>query len=482
MSALRFDVTHALGRVALADLRIDPAIQQREALDDGAVADYAAVLIDGAPLPPISVVVDGSDEHWLVDGFHRVAAAKLAGVAELTAELSEGSREDAIWASCGANANHGVRRTNADKRRAVTSALRLRPEAADREIARHCGVSHPFVGALRAEIEGRPRERPAAPGVVTVTTPPPATPSSSSEPPRRPTWEDVGPEDEVFSSSSSPLEEEEEESPPAAPTGTSPICLWCWDERANGPRTRGGPHEPCALGCGRLTDGYVEGAPEPVAGVGSAPPPIPVADLPAADSALQPKPGQTIAHCPRCDAWLDAGELSGRLPTHLSDGRRCGGSKGWPDGWRSAPSRPDEPANEPPTRQPRPPPPAMPPADLPAAFDPLLWLAPQPAPVQTERSRSVTDAAAFEPGLNNKIRALLDARRAQGIERYGVELQSYNGRDPRCDQLQEAVDGYVYAVQEWMEAQGDDRVQGARFRMHCWLQLVEDLVGSLGAR
>lgn len=58
---------------------------------------------------------------------------------------------DAILFSVGVNSSHGLRRTNADKRRSV---MRLLDDAewstwSDREIARRCGVSQPFVGNLR---------------------------------------------------------------------------------------------------------------------------------------------------------------------------------------------------------------------------------------------------------------------------------------------------------------------------------------------
>lgn len=50
---------------------------------------------------------------------------------------------------------HGLRRTNADKRRAVMAAL-AHPNGrglSDRLIAEHCGVSDPFVGTVRAELQ-----------------------------------------------------------------------------------------------------------------------------------------------------------------------------------------------------------------------------------------------------------------------------------------------------------------------------------------
>lgn len=47
------------------------------------------------------------------------------------------------------NAAHGLRRTIADKRRAVAMALALHGEMTDRAIADHCDVSNTFVGEIR---------------------------------------------------------------------------------------------------------------------------------------------------------------------------------------------------------------------------------------------------------------------------------------------------------------------------------------------
>jgi hypothetical protein len=82
---------------------------------------------------------------------------------------------------------------------------------------------------------------------------------------------------------------------------------------------------------------------------------------------------------------------------------------------------------------------------------PAEALAPQPAPVHTEHSRSVIDYILAEPALPADIRALLLARREQGRERYGTELESFNGRDPLVDALQEAIDCLVYVAQACLE-------------------------------
>jgi hypothetical protein len=46
---------------------------------------------------------------------------------------------------------------------------------------------------------------------------------------------------------------------------------------------------------------------------------------------------------------------------------------------------------------------------------------------------------------------LLQKRAAVGLEKYGTELQTYNGRDAPLDKVHELADALCYAVQDWLE-------------------------------
>lgn len=52
--------------------------QARAATSPEAIAEYADDMREGQRFPPIIVFLDGNT-YWLADGFHRVAAAELAG-------------------------------------------------------------------------------------------------------------------------------------------------------------------------------------------------------------------------------------------------------------------------------------------------------------------------------------------------------------------------------------------------------------------
>lgn len=132
----------------------DSSTQAREHLDQSTVAEYAEAIDNGSALPPAVVFHDGSS-YWLADGFHRLEAEKRSQRGGMMqCEVRPGTQRDARLFSSGANAAHGLRRTNSDKRRAVQMLLDDPEwsEWSDRKIARHCAVSQPFVSGMRHEV------------------------------------------------------------------------------------------------------------------------------------------------------------------------------------------------------------------------------------------------------------------------------------------------------------------------------------------
>ena len=135
----------------LQDITLDQSLQPRAALDAETVEDYTARYAEGADMPAVTLFREGG-VHRLVDGFHRVAAAKEAGRETIPAEVRWGTFRDALLFAAGANIGHGLRRTNADKRRAVEMLLGDAECAgwSDSEIARHCRVNHHLVAEMRS--------------------------------------------------------------------------------------------------------------------------------------------------------------------------------------------------------------------------------------------------------------------------------------------------------------------------------------------
>jgi hypothetical protein len=146
--------------IEVSKIRIDGGTQSRAAINEQTVAEYAEAMEDPATVfPPLVVYYDGRD-YWLADGFHRLAAWQRIGRVEVPAEVRQGDRRRAILHSCAANAAHGLRRTNDDKRRAVMTLLEDAEwsQWSNREIARRCGVHYNFVGKLRADVTITPSD------------------------------------------------------------------------------------------------------------------------------------------------------------------------------------------------------------------------------------------------------------------------------------------------------------------------------------
>lgn len=134
----------------LTKIKLDQSAQPRESLNNDRIAEYADAMKSGDQFPPLTVFHDGST-YWLADGFHRHYAAQHAGLKYIRCYVRQGGLRDAILYSVGANAKHGLARSDEDKRRAV---MRLLDDAVwstwtDRDIAKRCHVSHPFVAKIR---------------------------------------------------------------------------------------------------------------------------------------------------------------------------------------------------------------------------------------------------------------------------------------------------------------------------------------------
>ena len=139
-----------MNSLSLASIRLDGGTQPRAVIDTELVGQYAEAMILGAVFPPMVVYFDGAD-YWLADGFHRYHAHAGCQYSLVDCDVRQGTQRDAILFSVGANAEHGWRRTNEDKRRAV---MRLLNDAEwsgwnNSAIARQCKVDEGTVRRYR---------------------------------------------------------------------------------------------------------------------------------------------------------------------------------------------------------------------------------------------------------------------------------------------------------------------------------------------
>ena len=144
----------------LDNIRLDGDTQPRISINPDLVVEYAELMGRDTIFPAVVVFFDGTD-HWLADGFHRYHAARLAQRAEIAAEIRNGTQREAVLFSVGANASHGERRCNADKRKAVRTLLEDAEwkRWSNERIAAQCCVSHTLVADIRRSLSEAESER-----------------------------------------------------------------------------------------------------------------------------------------------------------------------------------------------------------------------------------------------------------------------------------------------------------------------------------
>ncbi|MEU6720997.1 hypothetical protein ABZ897_56910 [Nonomuraea sp. NPDC046802] len=107
------------------------------------------------PLPPI--LVRRSDLR-VIDGMHRLIAARVRGQQNIDVEFFDGTAEDAFLRAVQANVTHGLPLTQADRRAAATRIIISHPHMSDRAIAQVSGLGAKTVASLRRRsTESTPR-------------------------------------------------------------------------------------------------------------------------------------------------------------------------------------------------------------------------------------------------------------------------------------------------------------------------------------
>jgi ParB-like chromosome segregation protein Spo0J len=131
--------------LALADLRPAPS-RRANGLDPAHVA-----LLAEMPEKWPAIVVRQADST-VIDGQHRVAAARTLGLTHVRAVLFKGSSDDAYVEFVRCNVGHGLPLSLEERRDAVRHILRTHADRSDRGIAAVCGVSPKTVARLRDDL------------------------------------------------------------------------------------------------------------------------------------------------------------------------------------------------------------------------------------------------------------------------------------------------------------------------------------------
>ena len=144
------------------ELFFDEDLQMREGFDHDHIEEMRAHLRSGGELEPLDVYRPTADDvfangqegrlFYIGDGNHRGKAYYLENRERIPVRIHEGGRRACLIHALGANAEHNaLRRTNADKRRAVRRALSDLEDKSLREIAEVCKVSHEMVRKIKGE-------------------------------------------------------------------------------------------------------------------------------------------------------------------------------------------------------------------------------------------------------------------------------------------------------------------------------------------
>jgi ParB-like chromosome segregation protein Spo0J len=136
------------GRVVLVPLpRLMIKPSYREA---GVNQDHVERLVAlGGRWPPILV---HQDNGLVIDGAHRVLAARSLRLDRIAAALFDGDPDEALIEFVRRNVYHGLPLTLRERKRAASQVLLARQEWSDRRIAEICALSPKTVGRLRLSV------------------------------------------------------------------------------------------------------------------------------------------------------------------------------------------------------------------------------------------------------------------------------------------------------------------------------------------
>jgi hypothetical protein len=148
-------LTENVHYVDTSQIVFDPRLQVRvSGLNPDTVDEYCDAMREGDEFPPVEIY-RVEETLYVVDGWHRVQAARVLHLGSIKSVIFEGTWDEAVeHARFNANRKNGQRLTRADKQ-ALCETLLNEPkykEMSDRELAKLSGVSHPAIAATRKRL------------------------------------------------------------------------------------------------------------------------------------------------------------------------------------------------------------------------------------------------------------------------------------------------------------------------------------------
>jgi len=138
-------------KLKLSDIKQHAELQPRIKINDETVEIYANTF---EQLPPIVIFqIEGAKGWYLVDGWHRFAAARKLGLAEIEVIKETGTWDEAKEYAFDANIKHGLALSLAERKKAAELKLILHTERSNSWIAEECGIDAETVKSLRENLE-----------------------------------------------------------------------------------------------------------------------------------------------------------------------------------------------------------------------------------------------------------------------------------------------------------------------------------------
>lgn len=138
----------------ISEIQTRPDIQIRTEMNEEAIVLYTELYRDGVKMQPISVWHDYEGNLILVDGHHRLEAARRAGLTEIEAyDEGTGTMAAFVEQSIQCNAKNGLALTKQDRKRAAEKLYTYNPQLTIRAIAEKVGLSKSTVGTIVADIQ-----------------------------------------------------------------------------------------------------------------------------------------------------------------------------------------------------------------------------------------------------------------------------------------------------------------------------------------
>jgi len=110
------------------------------------MGSHAALMVTASDLPPLVV---HRPSMKIIDGMHRLSAARLRNQDTVEARFFDGTADEAFVISVLANITHGMPLTRKDRKAAALRILTTYSDWSDRLVSSYAGLSHSTVAKLR---------------------------------------------------------------------------------------------------------------------------------------------------------------------------------------------------------------------------------------------------------------------------------------------------------------------------------------------